>query len=595
MKQVFPDLVSMTSAKYVYDLARLRKLKRYWGTTTINGVEVFVKRKYYYPNSRMDESTEKLAKFLGIYEDLTAKQEGVDSSWLYLNPEKATDLPSGISADLISKNLQSALKKVVESNTIVVLTLGAKITTEGNTTTLTPPSFISDVSDQASLIAEIQSSLSNMYADNYSTEVDVEDPYITALAVYGPVLMGGACTIEKVTETLTVRDSVGYLHTGESFTKTEVVPSYALHLKFSNTLISPTTLIALAVKDVVTTPINVTEKTLKARLTGFTLSDYKYYDIRITPSDHWLKHQIGVYPVEEFVYDPNSDSYTTVNTVHTVWDYYLKTSLFEDTTFKREDRIRYFLDLIDSDYKKEKLKWYEKLAVLAIIIVAVILAIPSGGASFATATALVAYVATIITVAALYIAIATYALSLMGAHNVAAATGQFLKTVDPLVKIAGLYLIVYSIVQKAAQEAAKKEAAKQISAEAAERTFVDVVMDYTKVAIEQVTGVTDLTNMTTQHVLKMTGFTFDIYKDWKTRDLQDEIDDYRKELAELQQAQEYAQTSDILKEIAASYPNLIAKDNSIYSARYDRPYEWWSTPYHIGNIQATTVNALWLS
>lgn len=583
----------MTSAKYIYDLARLRKLKKYWGTTTVDGVEVFVRKKYYYPS--MDESTEKLAKYLGIYSDLTAKQEGVEKSWLYLNPEKATDLPSGTSVELIGKNLQNALRKVVQGNIQVVLTLGAKITTEGNTTTLTPPSFIADVSDQPALISEVLSSLPSMYSDNYSVEVSEEDPYITALAVYGLLHIGNACVLEKVTETLTVLDREEQLPTGASFTKTEVVPSYALHLKFSNTLINASSPISSAIRSVITSPISTADKTLKARLTGFTLSDYNYHDVRVTPSSYWLGSEMGTYYVEETVYDPNTDSYTTVNVPRSIMEYYLKTSLFDDTTFKREERIRYFLDLIDSDYKKEKLKWYEKLAVLAIIIVAVILAIPSGGASFATAAATVAYIATIVTVAALYIAIATYALSLMGAHNVAAATGQFLKSVDPLVKIAGIYLIVYSIVQKAAQEAAKKEAAKQIGAEAAERTFVDVVMDYTKVGIEQVTGVTDMTNMTTEHVLKMTGFSFDIYKDWKTRDLHDEINDYRKELAELQQAQEYAQTSDILKEVAASFPNLIAKDNSIYAAQYDRPYEWWSTPYHSGNIQATTVNALWLS
>lgn len=48
----------------------------------------------------------------------------------------------------------------------------------------------------------------------------------------------------------------------------------------------------------------------------------------------------------------------------------------------------------------------------------------------------------------------------------------------------------------------------------------------------------------------------------------------------------------LLKSISFHGENLKA-DWSIYANIYDRPYEWWATPYHLGNIQANTVDGTW--
>jgi hypothetical protein len=114
-------------------------------------------------------------------------------------------------------------------------------------------------------------------------------------------------------------------------------------------------------------------------------------------------------------------------------------------------------------------------------------------------------------------------------------------------------------------------------------------------ALETVTGLTKLSSMTMSHIVKMLSFTFDIYKDMETRDLQRELKNYRTEIAALSESKEKSETSDIVKDLMASYPNPLAADWSYYAEIYDRPYEWWSTPYHTGNIQATTVSALWLN
>ena len=589
MKRSFPDLVGVVTAKYVYDLARLRKLKRYWGTTTIQGTEVFVKRKVYYPS--MDESTVKLAKFLGMYSALKSKQEGITSAWLYLNKSKAIDGIDITSTTKIASNLQLALKTLTDNDQTVTLTLGVRLDTSTSPVTVYPLDIVTDVTDQPGIIAEINSKIATLLDAGYEIDSNDEDPYITALAVYALKTQASFCTVEKVGKTLSVLDKLTTLPTGAVFDSTAVYESYTITVRLNNVSITSGSAVSILTKNAVNGTDLPSDKYVANKINAVNPEDYAYTDISITPSQYWLGVQTGTKEVQTVTYNESIGDYETVVTIEPTYDYYLKASFFDETGFSREYRIKYFLSCIDSGYRKKKLEWYEKLLVVAIIVVAVILAIPSGGASFASAAAAVAYIATIITVAALYIAIVTYALAMMGSQNIAASTGQFLKTVEPLVKVAGVYLIVYSIAQQAATEAAKREATQEV----AERTVMDIAIDYAKVVVEQVTGVTTTSNMTTQHVIRMLSFTFDIYTDWQARDLDREMRNYRSTLAEEQQAVEYAQTSDILKELAVSYPNLLAKDNSVFAARYDRPYEWWSTPYHTGNIQATTVNALWLS
>ena len=60
MKNLYPNITDIVTAKFISEMAQIRKLKRYWGTEMHNGVEVFTKEKTFYPS--MNESTEKLAK-----------------------------------------------------------------------------------------------------------------------------------------------------------------------------------------------------------------------------------------------------------------------------------------------------------------------------------------------------------------------------------------------------------------------------------------------------------------------------------------------------------------------------------------------------
>lgn len=589
MKQVFPNITGIVTQEYIHSLNRLRRLRRYWGTTTINGVEVFVERNYFYPS--MSEQFTKFAKFTGIYKDLTAEQEGIRDAWLYLNPSKAPTIPEDVNITYVAQNLQTALKRLMEIGGGITITIGAKVESKDK---ITAVDFTSPLSDQAALIQEVQDKIMGLYVDNYTIEVnDNDDPYITALVAYALVYPSGICTITSVAETLSYLDEKVVLSGGTVTDKLSTYKSYVVALQFNNTTIDDSSPIALAVRKAITGKLNNVDKQISLEVRSNIATVYR--DLQSTPDNIWLKVPDSSYQVEVSAYDESTGNYVTTYETVVSYKYYLKASFFSDKNFDKEFRIKYFSECIDTGYRKKKIKWYQKALAFILIVVAVILAAPTGGASITTAWAAVAYIATIITVASLYIALTAYALHLLGESNVAGAMGQFLKTIEPLVWIAGVYLLVYAITQKAMQEMAKRELARQTAGETAKNTLVDMTVSIVQSTVEQVTGVVVNTNMTTQHWLKLLSFTFDTYTQWENRNLEKDIDNERNELAKLEEAQVHAQTSDILKQLAISQPQLLSRDSSVYAEKYDRPYEWWSSPYHTGNIQATTVNGLWLS
>lgn len=589
---MFPNVTGIVTQEFIQSLNMLRRLRRYWGTTTVNGVEVFVERNYFYPS--MTEEFTKFAKFTGIYKDLTAKQEGIKRAWLYLNPDNAPTLPEAVNLAHIAQNLQTALKRLMEIGGSSTLTIGAKVERKNKANVITPVEFTNPVSDQVALIQEVQDKVLDLYADNYTIEVnDNDDPYITALVAYALVYPSGICTITSVSETLSYLDEKILLPGGIATDRLSTYKSYVVALQFNNTTIDELSPIAAAVRKAVTGKRNNVDKQISLEIRSNTGAVYR--DLQSTPDDLWLTVSGDSYQIGVPTYNSSSNTYETTYQTVTTYKHYLKASFFSDNSFDKKFRIKYFSDCIDTGYKKKKVKWYQKALALIFIVGAIILAAPTGGASTQSIWVVLAYLATVITVASLYIALTMYALHLLGERNIASAMGQFLKSVDPLVKIAGIYLIVYTITQNAMEEAAKDELARQSAGETAKTTLVDMTVNVVQATVEQVTGVVVNTNMTTQHWLKLLSFTFDVYTSWENRNLEKDIDDKRSELAKLQEAQVYAQTSDILKQLAISQPQLLSKDASIYAEKYDRPYEWWSTPYHTGNIQATTVNGLWLS
>jgi hypothetical protein len=578
MKKVTPNVTDVLTTRYIASLARLRKFKRYWGTTVVDGEEVFVNKKYLYPN--MDEATIKLTKFLKMYNSIKQDYQGVDSVWLTLSADKASDSIVDWDKTVLVSNFNVALTKTLSCSLII----GPRL---GKDNKLIPADITTPVSNQAGLLTEIKTKYKTLWDAGYSFFSSESDPYLAILSMYVLRSTDIPYTVSIIEETV----ASAYLPSSKNMdgiVNTDQVKAWRVRLVIPNfTFLETTDIINFMSielsSDKTTAGLLIKERITTASQNGSVegATDNVYEGLAVSISSFWLTKTVtgGRVPV------------TTR---------YLKTSILDTPSLNLEQKFAYITGALDSGYRKTPLKWYEKLIVVIIIIVAAYLAGPAGGAAGAAvggamggAIAAVVVVAVTITVAALYIALAALAASYLGAQNVASSLGQFLKSVAPLVQVASIISViasVYSVIRKGIEQAAQ-EAIR----EGAQASLGDIAKGIVVNMLDAVTGLTKLSNMTMAHVAKMLSFTFNIYKDMQMRDMQREINNYRREIASIAEAYEKSQTSDVVKELMHSYPNPLASDWSYYSELYDRPYEWWATPYHTGNIQATTVNALWLN
>lgn len=573
MKNLYPNITDILTAKFISEIAQIRKLKRYWGTEMHNGVEVFTKEKTFYPS--MNESTEKLAKYIGAYKDLTADQKGIDRAWLKLDINKAADTVVSISSTTLEDNLNKALA-MKESSTVKV-TIGARPSNSIEGYELQPNYIPDDETDPTVLVDLFESTFIKHWLDGFSITTDSEDPYLSALVMCALRKDPSIVEVKKVLRTVefvrypeAIDGKIDEIYTTKSYSASVDILIEDIN---SNPAIAGM-LQHVFTEDLITSKVITSEIRNAAAELGYTGANYAH-------NDHWI-HEFGL---------------TGPKQTGTIGKYYLKADFFETTSLKRKDAIKYFMSVIGSGYKKKKKKWYETLLVVVVIGISFFVAGPAGAAAAFSITtpalAAAVYFSTVLVMASLYISLAAYAFSKLGMLNVTTALGQFLRTINPLTKVAGV-ILTFAAVYTAIQQALKKAATEAVKQGAA-KSALDSVIKLAKVAIEKVTGVTTLSNMQLSHMTKMVQFTFNIYKDWEMRNLEKELKNYRNELAELQEAEEQFRTSDIAKDLMAIYPNPLSIDESVYAERYDRPYEWWSTTYHTGGMQANSVNALWLT
>lgn len=598
MKNVTPNIVDMVTNRYISGIGRLRKFKRKWGTQVVNGVEVFQHRHYFYPN--MDDHTKELAKFLGIYSNLSKKQEGIRSAWLFLNPENDSTTAVAVDRNTLVRNLNKAID-YYKKLTVGTITLGPKQLSKG----FIPPVFTASIADKEAFKQEFVSRYTEFWDNGYFITANEEDSYMEVLLYY--ILKSNEIPyiITDVTETL--GEYVELVH-GRAWRRS--IKQYKVFINIpekvypldgdGNPIVTPvfttsSDIVDMIVNDLVNKKDKPATKLVMTAIRSASASDIPNYNpdpnnlpvnlnyeaMPITLSDLWYKF----------------DGKT-----------YLKTSILSISGMKIEDRIKYLYNLIDSDYKKKKIKWYEyAIAVVAIVVISYFTAGTASAAAAAAFTSTmmvtVTTVAIAITLAAMYISLAIASAYLLGMTGVAAAMGTFLKQVAPLVKVAQIIsyvVIVVRIVQvgiemaakKAAEEAAKK-GAQAAAVTIADISLKDIAIEISKLAVQEITGIPATGDLNMNHVAKMLNISFGLYQDYQLKQDMRALKKLQNQLAEEQAAIEQSNTSDLAKDMMRVYPNPLSMDHSHYADLYDKPYEWWSTEYHTGNIQQTTVIGAW--
>lgn len=595
MKRPQPDLGTVLVSSYIEKVAFVKKFLRYWGTTTVDGVEVLTPKKYYYKN--MDESTEKLAKFLGVYKDLkSAKMKGISSAWLFLNHRKV-GIPD-YDGTILASNLDTCLG----AGRTVTLVLGAKVGKASRRryipTELVGVPVNTAVTDQVGIIAEIRAEYQSYWNEGYLVNSDKQyDVYYDLLTRY--VLFSGQVpfTVTGVKKTV-VDVSVPielYDYDLEEYVtsyRAEAATGYLVTINIGAFAFTDTTdivakILADAKASVANTPGSVDANIeLTRQVIG------RSYD-----EDGDENVTYVTYPFDDlnaFWHVPTVGQFNDVR--------YLKASTLTGGTLTLNQKIALIQSLVDGGYKAKSRDAWETL--LAIVIVVIIIYVTKGAGAKAGAAAIAAghsavYAAVItlsitVTTVAFVIAVVAAMAGALGLTGTAIALGQFLKAAAPFITLAAI-VSIYASIQNLAQEGAENIAATS-GQTLAENSIAQITIDNVMAGVKsQLTGLfsSSLTDISMDQAMKVVNLAFDAYQKQDLTDVQKKIKREEAKLAEYAEAKEGSETRHLMLDLMRVQFNPLSRDYSYYDNIFDRPYEPWATEFHSGNIQATTVNALW--
>lgn len=641
MKRPQPNISDTLRSTFIGDLATVRKLKRYWGTTSFNGVEVMVPRQYWHKPADRSETFEKLYKFLGAYEDvIDAKTKGINRAWLYFNKNKATDLPEVDARyeNFVAGNLNALWWDPADGAMPSGLTLTTAVIIEAqqNTTGSTPvaASIINQEMTQEERIQAVLDNYDTLWSTCTITQEGVgvinkgsitdpntrvvtadeddltpDDPWLNTLARYALRSNGVPCTIKKV--------EIGL---GSTEVKA-LYPTYVVTIEIPYTQFLTTSGIVVAIANDLET--NYT----------FAKNPFAYMKLAL-PNGYRTQSIIKAMDSTDIEENANvvTRPYTlwedyavhVDSTLNNLWvqdnkKWYLKAEVFDDPRkygLTHRKLTDYVLPLIDSDYKKKSATYLQKIAA---VIVAVVLTIYLGPEAGLKGAALITAWAGAIALTALILQIVTIAASAMGLEGLSSAFGWLLKELDPLITVAQVVYIVGSIYQKAAEAAAEKalqEAGKEVTKEAVMAAAGDLtIQEVLSFALNsagnfslkeflenQLTSFLDnlsegysdlvsakLSNASIQFTDKLVQL-LTLPAKLKIESLNARTKDM---LAEYEQMQKEAQEQeDILRGFLNISPRPATADWSIYAEVFDMPYERGGGTLALGNIQRTTKQAL---
>lgn len=590
MKRPYPTLSETIMPQYINKLAFVRKFVRYWGVTTVEGVRVLTPKKYYYKS--MDDSTVKLAKLMGMYSELAnQRMKGVSSAWLYLNPNKASTLD--FSSSIISENIQKAVGEGISLGIVI----GPKITSVSSkkyaSRGITGVPVNSSVENQAAIIDEIDREYTSYWDNGYIVRSSTPyDKYKDILAKYILTTNEVPYTITKVNKTYTSVDvpyTVYHYDDGsETFYERVRAVAYEVIVDIPTYNFTEYTDIVQKIKSDGNHPNPF----------AYGSNDnlrFMYSTLRKNTSSYYEEGDEEDTVYTEFAFSGDNLLWYRPTTQPTYGDTvrYLREDALVGGVLTLDQKVELIGSIIDGDYKEKSREVWETLLVMVVIVVSIVLAIPSGGTSLAAGSAILA-AAAIITTAAFYITIAMAIASSAGMDGVAAGLNRFLKDVAPLVKIATVIAIFGSIknLAKAGMGASAKEAGKELAAD----FVVEVTMENVVAGIEaQFADIANasFSDLAMDHGVKIANMAFDAYQKNELDSLQDAIKNEKSKLAEYAEAKEGMETRNLMLDMMRIQFNPLGVQHSYYDKIYDKPYERWATEYHIGNMCATTVNALW--
>ena len=711
MKQYHKKLTALVMNHGIAKLGFLSNFGRYWGYTTIDGVEVLQDRNYFYPHDRIHDNPnfQKWLDLLGISDKIkNAEMKGVEEAWLYLAYKKE---PIGIAVkDLISSKLpkwfwdpaypdttSDFTKYTLRKNDYIYCDLQInglkddflykKIDSTGtiDTLTITVDSKAKALDDllTSTAITDLPTIVKNNIADVLKyydisivpRSIVTKSTDFTDTNLYAYPLTSDYSKVPTVDSTTNpygpfnkllysqpisympeyIENSIQLLVNGslrygldcisyrnslnEIFRRSEYKPIY---YRYEDDNGDFTTKATRYTYSTYTIPLTLDSKVasyygyiLNNNITKFSeieqlkqkIAEYENTwqgglsskNKELLSKDTYgytvAKHLLHINPIVELILKGVSlpdllipigswryfSSYSRdgANVDTTIWyaasdgRTYLRKSYLFNTTISVETRVKTITSIINSDYKKKKASFWEKVGGFALFVAAVILSPFTGGGSLILWTALAISFASLVLL--LSAAVAHY----LGADDYVRGASEVYQTLAPLIQVAQIIAIVTPIstaisASSAATTTAESSgtAAVANTTSSAETVVSNSINSSVSNDIVQET-INSTTHISSEMVFKLVKFTINYLT---TRDLDSsktEINKYKKINQEY--LDELAKFKDIVAQINLAMVNPLKKDWSIYDSIYDAPYEPWTTKYHSGNIQATTIKAKWSS
>ncbi len=602
MKVPQPNLnVTMVNA-FVAKTGANRRLKKFWGTTTINNVEVLHPRRHYYPATSRPANYEKLFKFLKVYKDVEDYTgEGVKSAWFTLNKSNGPEEPD-VDVSYFRDNLNRMWWDDNDGPIPDNLTLTTTIVIGQRFDGIPGIPGVDWSASKETIIQSIKDNYDSLWLTNsifqegigvinkgpVDPDADIlvpdeddlspDDPWLATLSRNALRSGGIPCTIKNVefglggvalqpmynTAVLTLEIPYHTFNSGDTIVTNIASDSLGTENKMNA--------LRLAIKgfDVHSLHRSNSAITREASKTITYYETAEDIDTSTVSRSYlaWEDSQVGVSIYDNFWIEHDG-----------VW--YLKADVIDNPkayNTTHPELNAYVYSLLDTGYKKKKASLWKKIVAAVVFVIAVVITYVSWG-SAAPWTGPIMAGAYAVLVGALVITLLSAVFGALGKTDWALAFAEVSKDIEPLVAVASIVMIVVSIGTQLAETGLKEYA----------RTIL------TEMANDFVMGLADILagNITTNASISLINRAVNSYAHIqanKLETLNSRNVDLKAEYDKL--AEESARESDIMKGYMNIYSKPATADWSIYAATFDLPYERGGGILAMGNIQKTTKKAL---
>jgi hypothetical protein len=434
------DFFETLKGEFVGSLKFKNKFIRLWGTTSIDGVQVLNPKFEIYPNTE-SMHIQKFLKHIGAQSQINgADFENVQSYYFWLNSSKADTLNQEDLNDIIASKINS------------YCTVGEKLIINLNFSNAGDYNYFKNFTKQQ-IFDYITNDYDAMYnmLDNYSVG---ETLLTTTIGSYILFDNGQHFDISILKATVSSVATKVRLHPWDDDYTTVYKAGISLEIQ----AIRKSNITGSA--NIVTHIVDEANEYTTAKATAIQQLLESSNNESTTSGFTWIKNRTG--KTDDIWYKGQ-----------------MRVSFIEDSAIKTKEKINILISALDTGYTVPKTKWWKKALGPVLIVIAIVMAIPTGGLSLEALPAFLAALAINVGIATLVI---TGLSAYWAKHGDPGATqymGRWIKVGSIISAVAGISGLIANIARQAAMQAATTAATETAVATGETSTVTATTMGQT--------------------------------------------------------------------------------------------------------------------